>query len=136
MMKKSIFRPFLAVSFVIFLIFLTSFTSFRAFAQTAAQLKADDLAYREYKVNLTRQLGVTCMECHDTNNFAKGDKINFKKGKEHIKLTQLLIDNGFDGELGRPKADCYMCHRGKLKPDYKEPRDPMTTDKHLGGDKK
>jgi hypothetical protein len=39
-------------------------------------------------------------------------------------LRQLLIDNGFDGKRG-PKADCYMCHRGDLKPKYKEKVDPI-----------
>lgn len=115
---------------VLTILFSVSF-SLNGFAQTAAQIKANDIAYREYKVTLSRQLGVTCAECHDTANFSKSDKMSFKKAKEHIKIVQLLIDNGFDGENGHPKADCYMCHRGKLKPDYREPKDPMTSDKPL-----
>lgn len=98
-------------------------------AQLPSKIKADDLEYREYMVKMSRHLGVSCVACHDSNNFASADKATFKISKDHIRLTQLLIDNGFDGQQGRPKADCYMCHRGKLKPDFKEKFDPMTMEK-------
>lgn len=98
-------------------------------SQNAKTLKANDEAYREYKVGISRQLGITCNTCHNQNNFASAEKVEFKVAKEHFRLTQLLIDNGMNGEKGKPKADCYMCHRGKLIPDYKEPHDPMTMNK-------
>lgn len=98
-------------------------------SQNAKTIKANDEIYREYKVGISRQLGVTCNTCHNQNNFASAEKMEFKVAKEHFRLTQMLIDNGMNGEKGKPKADCYMCHRGKLMPDYKEHYDPMTMDK-------
>jgi nitrate/TMAO reductase-like tetraheme cytochrome c subunit len=75
---------------------------------------------REEMVTISRELGVTCTECHNVQNFTDDSKKSFKVGKEHMKLTQMLKENGFDGKKG-PAATCYMCHRGKLMPDYKEP---------------
>ncbi|WP_413584871.1 hypothetical protein [Bdellovibrio sp. HCB274] len=75
---------------------------------------------REEMVTISRELGVTCTECHNVQNFTDGSKKSFKVSKEHMKLTQMLKENGFDGKKG-PTATCYMCHRGKLMPDYKEP---------------
>ncbi|WP_413558017.1 photosynthetic reaction center cytochrome c subunit family protein [Bdellovibrio sp. HCB209] len=75
---------------------------------------------REEMVTISRELGVTCTECHNVQNFADDSKKSFKVSKEHMKLTQMLKDNGFDGKKG-PAATCFMCHRGKLMPDYKEP---------------
>lgn len=94
-------------------------------SQSAKSVKAEDEAMREYMVVISRQLGVTCTTCHDTGNFRKGDIKEYKVAKEHMKLTQVLIDGGMDGKKG-PKADCYMCHRGTMKPAYKEPINPMT----------
>lgn len=95
----------------------------------AKALKAADEAVRQQMMVISRQLGVTCTTCHTTKNFASNDKQEFKIAKEHMTITQLLIDHGFDGRDKRPKADCYMCHRGKLRPDYVETFDPMTMDK-------
>lgn len=95
----------------------------------AKALKAADEALRQQMMVISRQLGVTCTTCHTTKNFASNDKHEFKIAKDHMTITQLLIDHGFDGRDKRPKADCFMCHRGKLKPDYVETFDPMTMDK-------
>ncbi|MNK38582.1 Photosynthetic reaction centre cytochrome C subunit [compost metagenome] len=75
---------------------------------------------RDEMVKISRELGVTCAECHNVNNFTEAKKATFKVSREHMKITQLLKERGFDGKKG-PEASCYMCHRGKLKPDYKEP---------------
>lgn len=89
-------------------------------SQSPLEVKMAEEEMRKVMRTWSRQLGVTCTTCHDSNNF-KSDKLStFKIGKEHMKLTQLLIDNGMDGKRG-PKADCFMCHRGSLKPNYKEP---------------
>jgi hypothetical protein len=98
-------------------------------SQMPSKIKADDQVYREYMVTISRQLGVTCETCHNTANFTSSEKAQYKVSKAHIHLTQLLIDNGFDGQNGHPKADCYMCHRGQLRPAYKEPFDPMVMEK-------
>jgi len=111
---------------VFFTLSLVLLVAAHARAQLPSKLKADDQAKRDTMVKISRQLGVTCSACHNTSNFASSEKIQFKTSREHIKLTQTLIDSGFDGQNNHPMADCYMCHRGKLKPDYKEPYDAMT----------
>lgn len=95
----------------------------------AQAIRSADEALRQQMMVISRQLGVTCTTCHTTKNFAANDKVEFRVAKEHMRLTQVLIDNGFDGRDKHPKADCFMCHRGKLRPDYKEKFDPMTMDK-------
>jgi uncharacterized HAD superfamily protein len=97
--------------------------SFASFAQsssnTPAGIKSNEEQMREQMIVISRQLGVTCITCHNTENFKSDRKDTFKIAKEHMKLTQLLIDSGLNGKPAA-KADCYMCHRGQLKPDYKE----------------
>jgi hypothetical protein len=94
--------------------------SAQAFAQTPSKIKSDEDLMRESMVVISRQLGVNCTTCHNPENFRSDKKVEFKVAKEHMKLTQLLIDSGMDGKKG-PKATCYMCHRGELKPKYQEP---------------
>ena len=113
----------------IFYLILALLVAPQGFSESPKQLKEADAAYREYMVTISRQLGVTCVACHNTKNWSDDKKNEFKVAKHHIKLVQVLIDNGFSGEKGSPKADCYMCHRGKLKPDYEEPFHPMTMQK-------
>ena len=91
-----------------------------SFAQTPAQIKSEEDQMRETMVSMSRQLGVTCTTCHNSENFKSDKKMEFKLAKEHMKITQGLIDLGMDGKRG-PKATCYMCHRGELKPKYQEP---------------
>jgi len=93
---------------------LTLAPSARA-AETAKQIISSEEHMRELMVEMSKQLGVTCTACHNTENFKSDRKDTFKIAKEHMKLTQLLIDNGLDGKKER-KADCYMCHRGQLSP--------------------
>ena len=97
---------------------------FSASAQTAAKVKSEEEIMRETMVTISRQLGVTCTTCHNPDNFRSDKKMEFKVAKEHMKITQLLIDSGMDGKKG-PKASCYMCHRGELKPKYQAPSDPQ-----------
>ena len=96
----------------------------QAFAQSAIKIKTEDELVRENMLSISRQLGVTCNSCHISENFKSDKKMEFKVAKEHMKLTQILIDSGMDGKRG-PKATCYMCHRGEAKPPYKEPLPPM-----------
>lgn len=100
-----------------------------SFLQTAIAISPDEIKKKEEDIRaimftISRQLGVTCTSCHETENFRENKKSEFKVALEHMKITQTLIDKGFDGKKG-PKADCYMCHRGQLKPSYKEPQNPM-----------
>jgi hypothetical protein len=99
---------------------------FEANAQSPQKIKSQEEEMRQQMIVMSRHLGVTCTTCHKTENFQSEEIPAFKTAKAHIKLTQALIDNGLDGSSkDRPKADCYMCHRGQLIPDYKEKLDPM-----------
>lgn len=91
----------------------------------ARDAKARDEEIRDQMIVISRHLGVNCLTCHETDNFASNKKVEFKIAREHMRLVQVLIDNGFNGQGGNPKADCYLCHRGELKPNYKEPHDPL-----------
>ena len=107
---------FSALFLVIFLMTPTSFS------QSPAKLKSKEEEVRESMVVISRQLGVTCNACHDTQNFQDDKKIEFKIAKEHMRVVNLLNQEGF---RGTPKVDCYMCHKGQLKPDYREPKNPV-----------
>jgi hypothetical protein len=105
-------------------------------AQLPSEIKTEDKLMRENMIKMSRQLGTTCNTCHDPANFTSSDKLAYKIAKEHLKITQLLIDVGITGPNGPTKVDCYMCHRGKLKPDWQEPFDPMTMKKELSHESK
>ncbi|RYZ62579.1 MAG: photosynthetic reaction center cytochrome c subunit [Proteobacteria bacterium] len=91
----------------------------RAYTESAAKMKTNEERVREEMIVISRQLGVTCAECHNVQNFANGDKKTFKVSKDHMRIVETLRGNGFDGKKG-PEASCFMCHQGKLRPDYKE----------------
>ena len=104
--------------------------SLLCFAETdkldsAAEIKERSEAVRQQMLLISRQLGITCAACHNPENFKSSEKPLFPIAKKHIELTKLLIDHGMNGQNGETKADCYMCHRGKQIPDYKEKIDPM-----------
>ena len=92
-----------------------------AFAEPIDKFVSNEEKIRSEMVTISRELGVTCTECHNVSNFQDGSKKSFQVSKEHLKITEMLKQNGFDGKGGNPQATCYMCHRGKLLPDYKEP---------------
>lgn len=119
-------RRFLAGMLFVFTAIFPAF-GFSESPQVAGseRLKASEEAIREQMMVISRQLGVTCSACHNLKNFASTEKPEFGVSKEHMKITQILIDSGMDGRDKRPKADCFMCHRGQLKPNYKEPYDKL-----------
>jgi hypothetical protein len=88
-------------------------------SESASKLKLTEEKTREEMVVISRQLGVTCAECHNVQNFASGEKKTFKVAKDHLRIVETLKQNGFDGKKG-PEATCFMCHQGDLHPDYKE----------------
>ncbi len=88
--------------------------------QTIGKFVTKEENIRENMIRISRELGVTCNACHNVQNFTLDDKKAYKVSKEHMKITQMLKDKGFDGKNG-PEATCFMCHRGKLVPAYKEP---------------
>lgn len=109
---KNIFR----VIFFVTLLFGFQFAK----AQSPKSIKTEEEVVRENMLSISRQLGVTCNVCHSSENFKSDKKVQFKIAKEHIRITQLLIDSGMDGKKG-PKASCFMCHRGELNPPFKTP---------------
>lgn len=88
--------------------------------QSPVKIKSEEDLVRENMLSISRQLGVTCNTCHISENFKSDKKVEFKIAKEHIKITQILIDSGLNGKAG-PMASCYMCHRGTLNPPFKPP---------------
>jgi len=88
------------------------------FAQSQ-DFKDPELEMRDYMVEISRHLGVTCTHCHNLKDFKSQKKKPWKMAKNHIELVNTLNQNHLD-KLGIDKADCFMCHRGKLKPEYQE----------------
>jgi hypothetical protein len=88
--------------------------------ESASKIKANENQVRQEMIVISRQLGVTCAECHNIQNFASDEKKTFKVAKDHMRILETLHSNGFDGKKG-PEATCYMCHQGELHPDYKDP---------------
>lgn len=97
----------------------------QAHSESVTKFVTKEEKIREEMIVISRELGVTCTECHNVQNFRDDSKKTFKVSKDHMKITQMLKENGFDGKKG-PMSTCYMCHRGKLKPDYKEPLSAKT----------
>ena len=87
--------------------------------ESASKMKTNEDQIRKEMIVVSRQLGVTCTECHNVQNFRSDEKKNFKIAKDHMRIVETLRGNGFDGKKG-PEATCYMCHQGDLHPDYKE----------------
>lgn len=86
---------------------------------SAQKIKATEEEIRKSMVDISRQLGVTCTECHKMKNFADDTLRSFKVAKEHMKIVEILKQNGMNGK-NSPEASCYMCHKGSLKFSYKE----------------
>lgn len=91
----------------------------RSYSESASKLKMNEEQVRREMISVSRQLGVTCAECHNVQNFTSNEKKTFQVAKEHFRITELLRENGFDGKKG-PEVSCYMCHQGKLRPSFKE----------------
>lgn len=89
-------------------------------AQTAETIKKSEEEIRQEMIKISRQLGVACTECHSTKNFKYDDRLNYKVSLAHMKMTEMLKQNGFSGKNNEPEASCYMCHRGQLKYEFKE----------------
>ena len=85
---------------------------------------------KEKMMTWSRQLGVTCVSCHNLENFKDDSKLTFKVALKHDKMVRVLQEEVFNErdhakEL-KVKVQCYMCHRGQQNPDYKEPPNKLT----------
>lgn len=85
---------------------------------------------KEIMIQWSRQLGVTCMHCHNLDNFNDDSKLNFKIALKHNQMVKILQQEVFverdKGNVLKVKVDCYMCHRGKEMPAYIEPSLQLT----------
>lgn len=115
----------LTVLFITAIALFTILDSTYVQGKTVQKFVTTEEQIREEMINLSREIGVTCNECHSLRDFKDSSKKSYKIGKEHMKITQLLREKNFDGKNG-PKATCYMCHRGKLVPDFVEPLSAKT----------
>lgn len=83
-------------------------------SQSSADFKTEQEVVRVQMVQLSRELGVTCTECHSQKNWKDDAKTTFKTARKHLKVVEVLKQNGMDGKNG-PEASCFMCHQGRLK---------------------
>jgi hypothetical protein len=72
---------------------------------------------RSSMIKMSRQLGVTCVYCHDVKNYKDGSMKTFKVAKDHESLVETL-NKQYRHKIS--PVDCFMCHRGKAIPDFKE----------------
>ena len=86
-----------------------------------------DVETRKIMVDWSRQLGVTCQYCHNVENFKAFEKRPMRIAQAHDHWVKLLNTQGQyrEGSKTGPVVDCYMCHRGKAIPDYKEKTNPF-----------
>lgn len=88
--------------------------------QSPAHIKDNDEKVRLAMIQISKELGTTCTECHSVSNFKDDAKNSFKTALKHLKVVAAMKANGMDGKSG-PEANCYMCHRGELRPPSHSP---------------
>lgn len=106
-----------SVFYLLVAIVLTFLLAPKGHTESASKLKAGEEDIREQMLQITKELGTTCTECHSVGNFKDGSKNSFKVAAKHIEIVAMLKQKGFNGKDG-PEASCYMCHRGTMKPAY------------------
>lgn len=89
--------------------------------ESAVEIKKTENEVREQMIKISAELGVTCTECHMVTNFKDSSKESYRVAIQHLKIVQALKENGFNGQKGQPEANCFLCHRGELKFNYKPP---------------
>ncbi len=98
--------------------------------ETNSKIANDGTEVREKMMVWSRQLGVTCVYCHNLDNFKDDTKSAFKVSVRHNQMVKTLQEEVFQdrdkGNALKLKVDCYMCHRGKDQPSYKEPPNLLT----------
>lgn len=111
------YKSLVVLGAAIFIIMLI--LSPKAHTESASKLKSKEEKIRDEMLVMSRQLGVTCSECHNVQNFPSDEKKAFKVAKDHLRIVETLRDAGFDGKKG-PEASCFMCHQGTLRPKFQE----------------
>ncbi|MES3037621.1 MAG: multiheme c-type cytochrome [Bdellovibrionota bacterium] len=82
---------------------------------SVAKMKSREEEIRLTMISWSDQLGVTCNECHNVNNFKDSSKKKFQVSLDHAKVVEMLRQNGFDGKKYK-EANCTTCHMGQIKP--------------------
>lgn len=107
---KTFLNPISAFLFIIVLALAPQFVS----GVGSEKFKKEEEKVRIEMLQISRELGVSCTECHLASNFKDPSKNHFKVAVAHKKWVQVLKDSGMDGKNG-PEASCYTCHQGRLK---------------------
>lgn len=92
-----------------------------ALAAPSDAIKTREEKIRKEMLELSTELGATCMDCHNLKNFADPSHYRFAIAKSHIEIVALLKQKGFDGKSA-PMASCTFCHQGKLYPPWLPPK--------------
>lgn len=112
-MNKSLIKTLLLTLIIL------PFFEYNTQAENIVKIKLKEQEVRDQMIEISKQLGVTCNECHNVSNFTDSSKSTFKVAREHIKIVSLLKQNGFDGKKST-EASCYICHQGHLNPNKTE----------------
>jgi len=90
-------------------------------AHSQKRVEADiknDLATRQYMLDISKQIGVTCNYCHNVKNYKDDSMRTHQISKQHMNVVHMLNTEGFVGQNAL-KVDCFVCHQGKAKFKYK-----------------
>ncbi|MBN8538570.1 MAG: hypothetical protein J0M15_16095 [Deltaproteobacteria bacterium] len=105
---------------ILLVVFFPLFTPDISQSQVVEKIILTEEEVRQQMIVISRQLGVTCTECHVLNNFSDSLKKSYQISKKHFKIVELLKLNGLSGTNGEPEASCFTCHKGQLKFPHKE----------------
>ena len=108
---------------ILLVVFFPLFTPDFSQSQVVEKIILTEEEVRQQMIVISRQLGVTCTECHVLNNFSDSLKKSYQISKKHLKIVELLKLNGLSGTNGEPEASCFTCHKGQLKFPHRESLD-------------
>lgn len=86
--------------------------------RSLAKINDADLKVRNAMLTISRQLGVTCNYCHNPDNLKDGSMKTHQIAKKHMELVKMLNSDSERRLIFQ--ADCYTCHRGQAKYNWKE----------------
>ncbi len=86
--------------------------------RSPAKMNDADIRVRNEMLTISRQLGVTCNYCHNPDNLKDGSLKTHQIAKKHIELVKMLNSDSEKRLIFQ--ADCFTCHRGQAKYNWKE----------------
>src|ERR1043166_8736279 len=99
-----IFILFLIAPLIVIMPVFAAKKSARKSAPKAEVSHDQELKTREYMIEISRQMGVTCNYCHDVKNFRDSSMKTWKVSKEHMRIVDILNHQGFKNG---PVTNCY-----------------------------